>query len=213
MRALEARALDDFRIPRLLLMEHAGEAVGRATLALLRNRRHARAAVCCGGGYNGGDGCVAARHLHNAGARVDVWLLQSATAMECVLQVAMLKALGVMLREGPPTAGALRRADVVVDGLLGIGLRQTVRAPYAQAITAMNDSRRPIVAVDVPSGLDADTGRPCGVAIRARCTVTFGVAKRGLLARHAAPFVGRLLTDPIGFPSALLTRAAIARLT
>ena len=213
MRAMEDEAITRFHMPRALLMEHAGLAVSRATLALLRQHRSSRVAVCCGGGYNGGDGCVAARHLSNGGARVEVWMAQSASAEECVLQTRLLQALGVPVRHESPPSAALRHADVIVDGLLGIGLRHDVRAPYAHIIAAMNGSRRPIVAVDVPSGLDADAGEPRGIAVRARCTVTFGLPKRGVLAAQAAPFVGRLIVDPIGFPAPLLTRAAIARLS
>ena len=205
MRAIETHAISHYRIPRLLLMEHAGLAVCREVLRLVRTRR-SRIVVCCGGGYNGGDGCVAARHLVNAGQAVTVWSLgrRSSGAPECTLQLEILERLGVRVYRRPPPPTALRNAAVIVDGLLGMGLHEDVREPYASTIRAMNVSGRPIIAVDVPSGVDADTGRPCGVAVRARCTITFGLAKRGLLTRHAKPFVGRLIVDPIGFPTVLL---------
>ena len=211
MRAIETRAIQQYHVPRLLLMEHAGLAVAHVVQWLMPPPRRRRVLVCCGGGYNGGDGCVAARHLANAGADVQVWHLgqQETAAPDCVIQLRMLASLGVPIRQGAPPRFASVAADLIVDGLLGMGLREQVREPYARTIAAMNASRRPIVAVDVPSGLDADRGTPCGIAVRARCTVTFGLPKRGLLAAPAQPYVGQLIVDPIGFPAALLARAAV----
>ena len=163
--------------------------------------------VCVGGGFNGADGCVAARHLANAGVSVEVWSLSGSApaAREYAWQWQMLRALHVPVHHGAPTPRHAAQSHWIIDGLLGIGLRARVREPYASAIRILNASETPIVAVDVPSGLDADTGQVCGVAVRASATVTFGLAKRGLLRSQAAPYVGRLFVDPIGFPAHLLS--------
>jgi NAD(P)H-hydrate epimerase len=106
----------------------------------------------------------------------------------------------------PAVRRDLARAGVIVDALLGLGARGAPRPRVAMLIRLMNATGRPIVSADVPSGLDADTGRPQGEAIRARLTVTFGAAKRGLRRAWARPYVGRLAVETITIPREAINR-------
>lgn len=220
MQRIDARVIQTYGIPRLLLMEHAGLALARHAQQLYQTRlgaprRHHPIVICCGAGYNGGDGMAAARHLLARGFAVRVLLAARAARLreEPAVYAAILSRLGARPQEAP-AAGAsawalkrLRPAGVVIDALLGIGMRGTVREPVVSLIAAMNRSGRPIVAADVPSGLDGDTGLPQGHAVRAALTVTFGAAKRGCLAARARPYVGRLVVEPITIPAQAMERA------
>lgn len=174
---IDRRAISEFGIPAATLMENAGKAVADV---VLREIRPSVVAVVCGKGNNGGDGLVVARLLRAAG--VDVRVHQAAG-------------------DAPP-AGFFDGCDVVVDALFGTGLRREVVGAMRALIEEMN-THPPVVAVDVPSGLDANTGTPLGAAVRAAVTVTMGLAKVGLLQPRAAPFVGRLIVADIGYPAAL----------
>ena len=210
MQRLDAAAIKRYGIPRLLLMEHAGLAVARE-VERLRPRR-GRVAVCCGMGYNGGDGLCAAWHLAARGYTVDVLLCGARARLreEPAVFARILRPMGVRIqdvREGRSlrrAQAALRRAGVLVDAVLGIGARDMVREPAASLIRLMNAARRPIVAADVPSGLDADSGRALGAAVRARVTVTFGLVKIGCMRGDGPRLSGRLIVDPLVFPPQLL---------
>jgi NAD(P)H-hydrate epimerase len=212
MQRIDSAAIDTVGIPRLLLMDHAGLAVARAVAALapLSSRP---VAICCGTGFNGGDGLSAARHLHGWGYRLRVLLAGPRKRLreEPACFARILDRLQVPVRECASGQGATRAirwlssASVLVDALLGIGASGEVREPAASLIRWMNQSKKPIVSVDVPSGLDADTGAVQGVAVRASVTVTFGLPKRGCRRRQGPAHTGSLLVDPITFPPSLLT--------
>ena len=169
MRQIDTAAIDTFGIPRLLLMDHAGLAVAREASA-----RAARSPkpilICCGTGSNGGDGLAAARHLHAWGHALRIVVAGRVDRLreEPAAYARMVRALGLSLAECPDV-DALDRVDgwwadcsLIIDALLGLGAQGTVREPIASLIARMNRSGKPIVAVDLPSGLDRDTGRPQG---------------------------------------------------
>ena len=193
-------------------MEHAGLAVARA--ARMLHPSPARLAICCGSGYNGGDGFCAAWQLQRWGYRPRILLAGSVKALrEAPLVYArILRAVGVPIREVTAQDAPRRlerewaQARLLIDALLGIGLTGIVRPLHAQLIDAMNRSRKPIVAVDVPSGLDADHGTPHGIAVKATVTVTFGLPKQGFFRRQGPAHVGWLFVDDIGIPQPLLGR-------
>lgn len=213
MQAIDETAIHTFGIPRLLLMEHAGLALARAVAARLR-RAPGSVVVCCGSGYNGGDGLAAARHLHDWGVALRVILTGAADRLraEPALYARILRRVGVTLQELDESAarahieGWLAHAALIVDALLGIGVTGAVRDPARGLIELMNRSGRPIVAADVPSGLNADTGAVQGVAVRATTTVTFGLPKQGCLRGEGPAHTGRLIVDPITIPRAVLVR-------
>lgn len=208
MRRLDTLAQQRYAIPAVLLMEHAGLAVAREVLRCRRGP--GPVVVMCSHGNNGGDGLVAARLLDNAGVPVRVVLVGKApTEGPAAINWTIAKRLGVpTMGWRPPNTSwrpraMLRHASVIVDALLGIGTRGAVREPVASAIRAMNAAGRPIVAVDLPSGLDADSGVIGGVAIRARVTVTCGRLKRGLLVGQGPAHAGRIVVADISLPRSL----------
>lgn len=217
MQRLDATAIDTLGIPRLLLMDHAGLALARAVRAQVLDTT-APVAVCCGTGFNGGDGLSAARHLQGWGHPVRVLLAgqRSHLREEPAVYAAILERLGVAIQECVEAAQAaeverqLAESGVVIDALLGIGTRGTVRDPAAWMIRCINGSRRPVIAADLPSGLDGDTGRAQGVAVRATVTVTFGLPKQGCFLHDGPAHAGTIVVDAITIPQTLLSAAAIA---
>ncbi len=212
MQRIDDAAIHTIGIPRVLLMNHAGQALARA-VQTLRANRPGPILVCCGTGYNGGDGLSAAWHLFQQGCQPQVVLAGDALRLrdEPAVYARILSALSVPLLEAGSEDALteivphMQRALVVVDALLGIGLQGDVRPFYARVIDLMNASRTPIVSADVPSGLDADTGRPHGVAVKATVTVAFGCAKRGFFLGDGPAHVGRVVVEDIGIPRTLLT--------
>jgi NAD(P)H-hydrate epimerase len=211
MQAIDAAAIETFAIPRVLLMDHAGVAVARAAAAQCTDTSRP-ILVCCGTGFNGGDGLSAARHLSAQGYPLRVLLVGRVAALrdEPAGFATMLQRLGVAIHE-VDTVERIADTDawwgdaaVIIDALLGIGLRGSVREPTASLIDRMNRSGTPIVAVDIPSGLDGDTGQPQGQAVRAACTVTFGLPKHGCFVGQGPEHVGALVVEPITFPPHLL---------
>lgn len=209
MRELDRKAIQELGIPSVCLMELAGLAVARETEALIEGE--GPVVVVAGRGNNGGDGYVAARHLANRGLETQVLVLapEEQIAGDARINLDIILRMGLLVRflttpvRWDVYRDHLERASVVVDALLGTGLRGEVREPTRQAIEILNDLARPVVAVDIPSGLDCDTGEPLGVAVKATATVTFARAKVGLLGPEAAPYVGRLVVADIGIPPSL----------
>lgn len=196
-------------LPGAALMESAG----RETAREIRRRwpRPGRAVVLMGGGNNGGDGLVVARHLVEAGWEVALTLFVDPGRLsgDAALQWELVEPMRLArrdVREAGDSLG-LEGAVVVVDALLGTGLKGDVREPMRSAIEALAASRVPVVAVDTPSGLDGRTGRVRGVACRATVTVTFGFPKPGLLLAEGPTRVGRLVAVPLGYPPAALEAA------
>lgn len=214
---LDRLAWERYGIPTLLLMEHAGAAVAREVERVLsrkksvatRLRQQKGRVVCvCGKGNNGGDGFVAARHLMYQGARVAFFSTAQARDLkgDALLNHRIVTKMGAKVRplkRGKDFARlrrALKAADVVVDALLGIGVRGIVRDPVAGAIRLINASGAPVIAVDVPSGLDALTGRCLGDCVRASRTVTFTALKTGLVRGQGPRMAGRIRVADIGIP-------------
>lgn len=197
--AAQVRAMDAYAIAQgtdgYTLMRRAGEAALRA----LRTRwpTAMRIGVVTGGGNNGGDGYVVARFAQAAGLSAVV----SAVVPPESLRGDALRAAEDFRASGgrilPFEPAQLRAADVVVDGLLGTGLKDPVRASFAAAIDAINACDRPVFALDLPSGLNADTGEVMGTAVRATCTISFVALKTGLFLREGPEHAGRLLFDDL----------------
>lgn len=217
MRRLDGRAISELGIPGATLMENAGRGAAAALVELLPTlgapRRGARVAIVCGKGGNGGDGFVTARWLRRHGHRPTVLL---ATAAEDIggdagAKLAELRRGGIepaVIADPSRLADALGKADVIVDALLGTGARGAPDARTAALIAAINASGRPVVALDIPSGLPADGGAPAGEAIRARATLTFAGLKRGLVMPPGAAYAGTVRVVDIGVPAAEVARGA-----
>lgn len=215
MRALDRRAIADLGVPGATLMENAGRgaarAIARAAGVLGLPRRGARLVVVCGKGGNGGDGFVVARHLKRAGHRVEVFLAAPVTELtgDPAAKYRELVRAGIKPRaieDDAVMAPALARADLVVDALLGTGARGAPAPLVARAIERVNAAGRPVVALDIPSGLPGDGEAPDGPVVRAALTTTFAGLKRGLVSGRGPEYVGRLEVVDIGIPSAEVGR-------
>ncbi|MDP9148341.1 MAG: NAD(P)H-hydrate epimerase, partial [Myxococcota bacterium] len=211
MRAFDAHAIERWCVPGLLLMENAGRG---ATDVLVRewmdgDARRAEVAIVCGTGNNGGDGLVVARHLLVRGAKPIVFLAGDEARMtaDASTNLKALRAVGGLiqaLEAGNNVSAALvatiARVDVVVDALFGTGLARPIDGALADVVRAMNASPARRFAIDLPSGLDADTGQTLGVAVSADATATFAHPKLGLLTPTGAKVAGRVHVVDIGVP-------------
>lgn len=210
MQELDRRTIEEVGVPSTVLMENAG----RGTYQVLRREfpeLSGPVAVLAGRGNNGGDGLVVARYLANDGFPVSVFLLASRDQVrgDPLVNLKILEAMGLEAEEvlGEDQLSAvghrLSRAGLVVDALLGTGLNYPVRGLLAQLIDRVNQVRTPVLAVDIPSGLSADTGVPLGLAVEADVTVTYGFAKLGQILPPGRDYVGRLWLVDISIPPAL----------
>ena len=216
MQAMDRMTIESFGIPGRVLMENAGREAARIFRAQFPATAGQTVGVLAGRGNNGGDGHVIARCLRSAGYAVQVFLLCAAERVQgdAAANLGLLFALGVPVVEIPDEpafdrhAPRMRQIDTWVDAVFGIGLTHEVGGLFARAIDLVNGSGRPVLSVDVPSGLDADTGLPLGACIRARVTVTFGFPKIGLVVYPGAGLCGRVEVADIGIPGPVVDAVA-----
>lgn len=212
MREIDRESIDVFGIPEVVLMENAGVQVKSEMEQILSGLQHKKICVCCGCGNNGGDGFVAARHMANQGARVKVFLLGDVSHLGTSAQTNLdilvnmnVDVLQIMSpRDWDKTQVALAFADGIVDGVLGTGFKGELRPKTEKLIQIINEVQKPVVAIDLPSGVEADTGMVQTLAVRAVSTVSFGLPKLGLFFYPGAEYVGKLMVDGIGIPKQLL---------
>lgn len=197
---MDAMAIHEIGIPGIELMERAGAAAFALLQAAWPAARHI--AVFCGAGNNGGDGYVIARLARERNMNVSLYQVGDHSKLkgDALTAARRLLELDVKVMAWEPGAGLDAETDIVVDALLGTGLRGEVRSHYRQAIEAINESGIPVLAVDIPSGLQADTGAVLGVAVRADQTLCFIAMKQGLYTGLAAGYVGTLHFADLGVP-------------
>ncbi len=207
MRSLDELAIRKYRVPGFRLMQRAGRGAAKVLLQRLRPGRRERVAVCVGRGNNGGDGLIVARELKAKGVAVDVFSLAEPDAFRgdaaralAAFQRVRGKIEFVTAASLPAFRARLRNAAVVVDAIFGTGLRGPVEGLAAQVIESINEAGVPVLAVDIPSGLDADRGVPLGCAVRATATATFGFAKVGMAVYPGVEYAGELHVVDIGIP-------------
>src|SRR6185503_12912075 len=213
VREIEALAIATCGVTSYELMSRAGAA---ALEVLARRWPSARSlAIVCGAGNNGGDGLVVARLAQAAGYGVRALLVADVGKLAGAAAQAAADALAAGVVLEPFTASALGAADVIVDALLGTGLSRPVSGAFLTAIEAINASAKPVLALDVPSGLDTDTGWPSSLAVHAAATVTFLGLKQGLFLGGAVDHCGELEFAGLGLPRELAAEfpPALERLT
>lgn len=198
VRALDRAAIEQCAIPGIELMERAGRAAYRTLRERWPNAR--RIGVLCGTGNNGGDGYVVARRAREAGLQIRAWQLGNASGVEGDAAEARQRMQAAGLAPEPFERDALASVDVVVDALFGTGLSREVEGVFAEAIGAVNDAGARVLAIDIPSGLHADTGRVLGVAVRAQATVTFIGLKCGLFTAEGRECCGDIVFDDLRVP-------------
>jgi NAD(P)H-hydrate epimerase len=205
-RDLDRRVMTDFAVPGVVLMENAGRGMAELLLSL---GAKGPVVICCGRGNNGGDGLVIARHLDIAGVETRVLLFAQGASLtgDAAINYAIHTRAGLPLVElasepidETALTGELARADWVVDALFGSGLVGPVRPPFDRVIAAVNASGKRVLAVDLPSGLDCDTGEPVGPTVRASHTATVVAPKAGFANPRAAAWTGQVHVVGMGAP-------------
>lgn len=211
MQRLDRRAITEAHIPSLVLMERAGAGVVHQLERHFAPLNDKRITIVCGKGNNGGDGFVVARLLARRRIAIQVLCLAKAADLSRDAHVMYGRLRRVAKKNAIRSAhdpDGLRdlftASDIIIDAILGTGLSTAVSGPYEQVIQAINASRRPILSVDVPSGLNADTGAVLGAGVRADLTVTFGLPKIGLYIGQGVDHAGLTHVVDIGIPNSLV---------
>lgn len=234
MRRIEQQAIDEYGIPSLLLMENAALAVVREIECRLRDKvsqahdartpsegprfKDAHAVVLVGKGNNGGDGLAVARHLSLRGIEVSVFLFAAPELFrgDALLNLRLYQGTGSNLfiiqgdKQRRLARLALQQADVVVDAIYGTGLRGALPSFVEEYIDDVNEASPWVIAVDIPSGVEADSGRVYRTAVRAAKTVTFGLPKLGHFLGVGPEYTGEMIVDPISIPAAFLEQEGIS---
>ena len=214
MRELDRKAIEEYKIPGIVLMENAGRNVAEEILKMLDDPQQAKVAILCGKGNNGGDGFVVARHLHNHSISVYVFLIakisdilkdgDAGTNLQILLNMKIpvkeildIPSINSILKE-------LNGYNILVDALFGTGLSGDVREPFKTLINGVNNLNKHMVSVDIPSGLDCNTGKILGAAIKATKTVTLAIAKKGFYLNDGPSYTGKVIVSDISIPRELI---------
>ncbi len=212
MREIDKKAIEEYGISEIVLMENAGRKVAEAVSHVLKTVSKKSVCILAGSGNNGGDALVAARYLSNLGARIKVFLIGNKNHRTDSLNIQMktLRAMGIELqvletdRAWDRLQVTLRFSDAIVDGILGTGFSGQLRPAVLRLVRLVNSTNKPVISVDIPSGVEADSGEVGEAAINATCTMTLGLPKFGHYICPGASFVGELIVDDIGIPEQLL---------
>lgn len=203
MKELDRKAIEELGVPSIILMENAGRWVSDIAVDMLGDAPGKKVAIFCGTGNNGGDGFVATRYLIKRGIEILVYIIgeRSHIKNDPLINLATLEKMGV--RVNGISLPLKIDADLIIDAIFGIGLKGEVKEPVRSIIKDLNKKNIPIISIDVPSGLDADTGQVLGEAIKARKTVTMQFPKKGFYINKGPEYTGEVVTVDIGIPEKL----------
>ena len=207
MREIDRKAIEENNLSGLTLMENAGLGIFKKLKNIYPDLRLKKVIIFAGSGNNGGDGFVIARHLYNYGVKVKVFLLASFNKIkdEAGENINIIDKVGVELIEAETVKleeieETIQNSDFVIDAILGTGLQGKVTGLKAKIIDLVNIASKEVVAIDVPSGLNADTGKIEGPCIKATHTITLALPKIGLLLLPGANYAGKVTDEDIGIP-------------
>ncbi len=209
VREVDRIAIEHFGMPGLLLMENAG----RNAAAVIEPwvETGSQVAILCGGGNNGGDGYVIARHLVNAG--MSVVLIPVIRQAKLKGDAAVNAQIAQRMEMVHGTCEDLQQSHLIVDALLGTGFVAegcSIRSPVREAVVAINQAVGRVIAIDLPSGLDCDTGQPADVAVKADLTVSFVGSKKGFFQQGVEAYTGKVVVADIGSPRQAIEMARAA---
>ena len=204
MKKIDQYSIETIKIPSIVLMEEAARAVVRCVEAHIV--KDTRIVAVCGSGNNGADGIAAARILYNKGYQVGLYLIgkEESATKEWKLQLEIAKNLQI------PVVDSIEDADVIIDGIFGIGLSREVTGSFFKLIEEINKLNALVVSVDIASGIHASTGQVMGIAVQADYTVTFGYSKIGMILYPGRTYSGKVLVEDIGFPPVSLEQAQVS---
>ena len=217
MNQIDRTTISRVGIPGIVLMENAALRVVEEAVGIMGDPSGKDVVVFAGKGNNGGDAFAVARHLDNKGSKVSVYVLaeKGEISGDAATNLAVLGNMGVKVVEllKDSQLDQVRKeteaADLVVDGIFGTGLRGGVKGIPAMVIKLVNDSGRPVLSIDIPSGVSGETGKVLGICVEADVTVTFGLPKIGLAVHPGCDFAGRLVVADIGIPPAVIEELGI----
>lgn len=208
-RAVDRIASDRYKIPSIVLMENASRGATDLIIEALASISSStrRVLICCGAGNNGGDGFAIARHLKNRGVNVYILLAvpEDKIKGDAKINFDIARAMRIPTSSwSPDQIAQFNEADIIVDAMLGTGFQGNVRSPMDQLITAINKANAMRIAIDVPSGLDCDSGKASNATICADQTITFVTGKVGFQEDAAKELVGELSVVDIGAPPSII---------
>ncbi len=211
-RRIDREATARYGMPSLLLMENAALALAGQVELLTMERSNRQVLIVCGSGNNGGDGYALARHLHNRGCALEILTLAAPRAgTDALINFEICATMGLTiasLRED--LMSNPRDADLIVDAIFGTGLDRPVEGEVVEFIEWINWLERPVLAADIPSGLDCDTGQALGIAVRATKTISFAGMKKGFVVnKDSRRYTGDVIVGDIGVPIELIRECAV----
>ncbi len=206
LREVDRLAIEKYHVPSIVLMENAARSIVDVARGVLRREGFRSALILCGGGNNGGDGFAVARHLHNRGTRVLIGLTVDPATLkgDALVNWRIVEAMSLPYAPATPDLVRAHSRDLIVDAIFGTGLTEAPREPFPELADAINDDAGSVLAIDVPSGLDCDTGHPPGACVRASITVTLVAEKVGFVDPFAKRFLGDVVVGDIGCPAELI---------
>ena len=203
---LDKLAIESYGVPSLALMEAAGGAVAREIINTLKRVKSPSVCVICGLGNNAGDGFVIAHYLINAGIKTSVFLIGQGKHLkqDAAVNYKILKKVKHPIIEVGDAhvrlLHAIKKADLVVDAIFGVGLNRDILDPFRSVIEAINKNSKKVISVDTPSGLDGSTGKIYGICVKADVTITFTFLKKGFLKGQGPKHTGKVIVVDIGIP-------------
>ena len=204
-KSIDIKAREIFGISVLVLMENAGRAIAEEAIKILRNKKSV--GIFCGKGNNGGDGFVAARHLLTFGIKPDIYLAgriaevenEARVNLEILLKLKQ-KIIEVEKENLVLVKNKITKYALIIDALLGVGLKAEVRGIFRDLIGIMNSAKAYLLSIDMPSGLDATTGEVLGCCVKADKTITFVAKKQGMTREEGPKYCGRVIVRDLGLP-------------
>lgn len=210
IRLLDSLAINEFKIPGIILMENAGSKAAEIIFKELKIPTFDKVTILCGKGNNGGDGFVIARHLSNLGVTVQVFLFADRQQItgDAKVNLEILIKMKVFVEEVlniEKVGNAVKSSDVIVDAMLGTGVDGEIKDSFQQIIRIINDLKsKRIYSIDIPTGLDCNTGAILGECVKATKTITFVASKTGFFLEKGPEYCGEIIIVDISIPSELV---------
>jgi len=206
VREVDRLSIEKYHIPGIVLMENAARGTTAVAMEMLGAAPNQIILILCGGGNNGGDGLAVARHLHNQSHQILIGLCTDPQKYhgDALINWQITQAMHIRASD---FKAASARCALIIDAIFGTGLTETPRSPFETIVDLVERSKTPVLSIDIPSGLDCDTGQPIGPCIRATRTVTFVARKIGFNNPHSRPFTGDVTVADIGCPREAIEEA------